>query len=358
VNDANDASTNTYTVTPASVQRGLATVINYDTSVDNVSVKGGSSNTDTLVITGTVGSPVNTYTVTSNYVHHAGVATVTYNSALENLLLNGSPVADIFNLQTTSISATITGDAGEDTFIFANGATLLETSLDGGPGFDKLDYSAYTNGVTVILPSIATGVARIASIRDVTGGSGNDTLIGNNAGDNILTGGPGNDDFNGRGGNDALAGGPGNDIYFFESAWGVDSVIEAASEGLDTMKFTELTIPLTVTISSVSVTDGLSNTATHPGNEVETVITGSGDDTFNVSASALISRSIRLEGRAHAAGDVLNFDAMGLPVTSTTNLITTEGRQPLVHFEIEQINLGVASDTNEFVFLPLVGKGF
>ncbi len=48
------------------------------------------------------------------------------------------------------------------------------------------------------------------NVEDITGGQGDDTLIGD-AGDNLLDGGPGDDTLLGMGGNNILLGGTGND---------------------------------------------------------------------------------------------------------------------------------------------------
>jgi Ca2+-binding RTX toxin-like protein len=57
----------------------------------------------------------------------------------------------------------------------------------------------------------ATGVAGVSGIENATGGSGNDTLIGNSA-INVLSGGNGNDILIGGGGNDTLNGGNDQDL--------------------------------------------------------------------------------------------------------------------------------------------------
>ncbi|QEH33141.1 Serralysin B precursor [Aquisphaera giovannonii] len=101
----------------------------------------------------------------------------------------------------------LTGTGLGDTFKFSKGA-----SIDGainGQGNAKLDYSAYTTSVRVDLGlGYATGVkgglnGAVTGVANVTGGSGNDILIGN-ASANVLSGGPG--------GNDVLVGRDGDDV--------------------------------------------------------------------------------------------------------------------------------------------------
>ena len=346
-----ESGANTFTITPNSIQSGSA-VINYNTTVENLIVNAGGVSTENLVITGTLGLAVNTYSVTSSSIQRSGVATITYNTAVDNLLLNGGSTADIFNLLSIGIPTTLNGDAGGDTFAFADGVTLLGGTIEGGAGPDKLEYIAYTTPVTVNLTSnTATGTAVISSIKDVTGGLGNDTLTGNSSA-NDINGGPGNDVLNGMFGIDSLVGGPDNDTYNFSPGWGVDTIVEAAGAGSDSMNFSAIiTQPLTITINSVNVTYGL-NTATHSGNDVESVISGSGDDTFHVNASALSSHSISIDGGPHPTGDVLNFNAAGHSVITNTTTITAEGQQPLFYSQIEQVNIISTLP----IFLPIILK--
>ncbi len=76
----------------------------------------------------------------------------------------------------------------------------------------------------------ATRTGAVRNISNVTGGSGNDTLIGNDQ-DNILIGGPGNDILDGGPGNDILDGGPGDDII--RGGLGRDTII--GGPGSDTI---------------------------------------------------------------------------------------------------------------------------
>jgi hypothetical protein len=74
---------------------------------------------------------------------------------------------------------------------------------------NKLDYSPYTGTVQVNLPlGTATGFAHISGIQDVTGGNGNNLLVGD-ANPNILIGGTGRNILIGGGGADSVTGGGG-----------------------------------------------------------------------------------------------------------------------------------------------------
>jgi hypothetical protein len=77
---------------------------------------------------------------------------------------------------------------------------------------NKLDYSQYTGTVQVNLPlGTATGFAHISGIQDVTGGNGNNLLVGD-ANPNILIGGTGRNIIIGGGGGDRITGGGGDNI--------------------------------------------------------------------------------------------------------------------------------------------------
>jgi Ca2+-binding RTX toxin-like protein len=104
------------------------------------------------------------------------------------------------------------GGSGSETF--AGGAG--DDYLHGGGGNDTADDSEATNGVSVDLNKTAEqnigagqGLDTLIDIENVTGGAGNDALIGN-AANNTLRGGGGDDTLEGGQGNDRLEGGGGN----------------------------------------------------------------------------------------------------------------------------------------------------
>jgi hypothetical protein len=134
-----------------------------------------------------------TYTVTGTTVAWGG-STLTY-AGLAALTIEGGSGGNTFNIATMSATnATLVGGSGGDTFRFADGAALGGSIGGGGAG--TLDYSAYTTSVVVNLQTgLATGVGgTVSGIVTVTGGSGTpagagvyNLLIGN--GGNTLNGG-------------------------------------------------------------------------------------------------------------------------------------------------------------------------
>jgi hypothetical protein len=105
----------------------------------------------------------------------------------------------------------ILGGSGDDVFHVRDLAGTPIISIDAEPSsstrtnqHNKLDYSAYTGTVQVVLSlGQATGFASVAHIQDAAGGIGNSMLVGD-AGPNILTGGTGRNVLIGSGGADTL----------------------------------------------------------------------------------------------------------------------------------------------------------
>src|SRR5262249_37709631 len=85
-------------------------------------------------------------------------------------------------------------------------------TIDAGTGTNTLDYSAFAGEVTVNLArGTATGLAGISNIENVTGGQGNNLLVGD-ANANVLTGGAGRNILIGGAGLDQLTGGGGDNL--------------------------------------------------------------------------------------------------------------------------------------------------
>ncbi|MEY5099222.1 MAG: hypothetical protein RJA36_1941 [Pseudomonadota bacterium] len=107
--------------------------------------------------------------------------------------------------------STINGTFGKDTL---TGGAGVSDQIDGGGGFDYVDYLTSPWTVTV---NLATGMASdtytidwLSNIEAVRGSFFNDTITGNDV-DNVLDGGAGNDTLKGGLGNDTLDGGAGSD---------------------------------------------------------------------------------------------------------------------------------------------------
>ena len=204
----------------------------------------------------------------------AAAAALVFNLDADLLVTAGSNSLTHSGLQVEIL----VGGALDDTFVLADGLAYNNGSLDGGAGNDTLDYSAWSSDVTVNLlanpgapyPGNAQGILNgVCNIENLIGGSGNDTLTGDD-GNNVITGGSGDD---------ILSGGGGNDTYLFENNWGRDVIYEIANGGQDSINFDQVTADLLVVFGSITVTSD-DNQLLYLGNDVENVITGSGNDTF------------------------------------------------------------------------------
>jgi Ca2+-binding RTX toxin-like protein len=130
---------------------------------------------------------------------------------------------------------TMNGGTGDDTYVFNVGVALGSDSIieNVNAGSDTILF----NGNTAVNINLATTtnqivnanlVLKIVEVENITGGGGNDTIVGNNL-TNILSGGAGNDILNGGTGNDILVGGTGNDLFGF----GGTGLTSTAAIGID-----------------------------------------------------------------------------------------------------------------------------
>jgi Ca2+-binding RTX toxin-like protein len=133
------------------------------------------------------------------------------------------------------------GDDGNDTIHGGLSTGLVPEVLDGGAGTDTLDTTSYTGDYTI---SMAPGVTNFAyesfvNFENLIAGTGNDTLYGTGAANNIQAGG-GNDYVSGAGGNDTLSGGDGDDTLLGRTGndtldGGIGNDELDGGEGKDTM---------------------------------------------------------------------------------------------------------------------------
>ncbi len=204
-------------------------------------------------------------------------------------LLVGAPFADVTD-----------SNAGAAYVLF--GSRLNHPILPGGAGDDTLRSTSE--------PQALIGAQGADGLH---GGFGDDLLAGG-AGDDQLAGGPGDD---------LLRGGSGNDTYMFADDWGNDRVEEEQVRGTtdtgDTLDFDDVTAPLAVTLGSISVTDNNGNSVEYGGTEVESVVGGSGQDTFTVTASSLQKNGDLTLNGGGAEEDTLTFDPQGQPFTQSGN---------------------------------------
>jgi Ca2+-binding RTX toxin-like protein len=202
---------------------------------------------------------------------------------------------DIFVFDATTPGGATEISAAEITFV-QNGANLEMTYL-GGKTVTLLNTTLeqLTSSTTTVLGNIrfndeskllvgdnTTGTANDNLANTLTGGIGNDQLLGLGGNDN-LSGGAGNDLLNGGIGSDIMAGGTGNDTYVVDSS--SDSITEAPSAGTDEVQSSAASYTLGTNVEKLTLT-GTSN-INGTGNTLANTITGnSGANSLNGGTGA------------------------------------------------------------------------
>ncbi len=174
----------------------------------------------------------------------------------------------------------IYGGRGSDTVAGGSGNDLI----DGGAGDDIIDGGAGDNTASFessssnIYANLTYGVAngdgndKLANIRNIFGGVGNDQIIGDSFG-NILQGGDGNDTVDGGAGDDLIIGGngAGDDTY-------------VGGDGVDTVKYTSATAAITIDLKVGTAQATAGGDAASIGQDIlssiENIIAGYYDDTL------------------------------------------------------------------------------
>ena len=170
---------------------------------------------------------------TADYADRTVSVVAVLNGATGSLVIVGGvgedTITNIECLTGGTANDTLTGSSGDNTLAGGNGNDVLRGGLgrdflDGGFGVDTADYSDKSLAVRVALngttnASVTVGTVvedTLVSIENVTGGTGNDVIVGDmNA--NVLNGGFGTD---------TLTGGAGADTFVFSFNSGSDWVLD------------------------------------------------------------------------------------------------------------------------------------
>ncbi len=194
----------------------------------------GDSGNDALLLDDTANPAARNFGIHAASITFAGIGLVNYDTTLESANIRAGKFADTFNVTATpTISGfvNIDGNLGDNSITGPNAANVWAVTalnvgtlnanvkftrmpnLIGGTGSDRLDYSAYSTGVTINLTTGKTTniSGSIAAIENATGGLGADIIVGN-AVANIITGGGGRDVLIGGFGADTIIGGADEDI--------------------------------------------------------------------------------------------------------------------------------------------------
>lgn len=171
---------------------------------------------------------------------------------------------------------TVEGGAGDDRVIVDLDG--VSDTYDGGEGRDTLDFAATAEALFVDLvaetaQSTQTGADSVTCFEVVIGGSGNDTITGS-AADEELRGGAGNDAISDGGGCDVVLGGAGDDRVIAADD-GADDRYGGGS-GLDTLDYSNATGALVIDVAQGTAKGISIGEDTITG--FEAVIGGAGDD--------------------------------------------------------------------------------
>jgi CHRD domain/Domain of unknown function DUF11/RTX calcium-binding nonapeptide repeat (4 copies)/Domain of unknown function (DUF4214) len=280
-----------------------------------------------------------------------------------------TPTTDGFNFTAMNVPLSPTDEAA-----FLGGITYINVHDSAFPG-GEIRGQIFPSAAFGTTLGTATGTGVIVSIENATGGSGNDSLIGNsdltvpNEGANVLSGGPGNDILVGARGNDTLQGGADDDILVWSNGDGSDVMdggtgtdlvnvngnvaaadvftIGAGSGGRVAFARTSpgrFTLDIgtveALTVNGAGGNDSFTVNSLASVADLNTInLNGfDGADTFNVHSEANVAINVTGHLPRTAPGDTLNFDAQGLSVTDSGGQITQPGRQPVSYTQIEAVN--------------------
>jgi hypothetical protein len=290
---------------------------------------------------------------------------------------NGPIIVDF-----TALAPLVPDGAGGFTFT-ANGVVLPaidEAAFLGGGTYVNIHNAAFPGGViraqlfsggdvNMAGSGVGTGTAGVVNIENVTGGTGNDSLVGSFTVNTI----------NGRGGADWIIGGPGNDTLNGDA--GADTLVWSNGDGSDLVEGGADSDTVLVNGSTAAADAFLvsANGArlrfdrTNLGlfsldiGTTETLIVNgiAGDDSFTVSDLAGVSTltTVNLNGfagndsftlnkipasavaisvRGGTGADTLNYNAESRAVSGQTppdGVLTSPGVQPVAFLQVEAINI-------------------
>jgi hypothetical protein len=303
VNDQADAfSGDQYTITSTTVQRTAEAAITFD-SLEGIVINGACS--PSVAITYTVQSTAVYTPVTIN--GGGGTDTLIGPNSSTIWYLSGANqgnslmINNVFGLTVVTFTSmeNLTGGSGADSYQFSPGASLSGT-LNGGAGYNSLDYSPYiTSGTAGVTVNLATGTATatggVSHITQVTGTIANDTLIGD----------ANNNYFYSDGGNDSMMGGGGNDTFYLYGEAATATTVIDGGTGTDSVQGNNLINTWNLT----GLGAGSLNSITF--SNVENLIGGSNNDVFVFNAGASVAGTInggpgtnRLEYTQYITGTV------------------------------------------------------
>lgn len=353
----------------------------------------GISTTDTVTINGTSGSDNNFN------ISYTGSQTATFNGVGGTNTIVAPNIPNSWNITSANGGTlntnytfvdvqNLTGNSSSDTFIFSNGASV-SGDIDGAGGSNAISYASYLTPVSVNLQTgTSTGCNTFANIQTFTGGSGSDTMIGQNALNswNITSNNAGN-----IGGSitfssfENLTGGTAADTFTFSNGVSLSGDIDGAG-GANAVSYASYLTPVSVNLQTGASTgcNTLTNIQTFTGGAGSDTIIGpdslntwnitsnnagniggvitfssfenltgvTGNDTFIFSSGVTVSGIITGGG---SSSNVLDYSSYGAPITVnfTTNTATGTGGfvniQRIIGSSFSDTVVGPASNNNWYI---------
>ena len=233
---------------------------------------------------------------TADYSDKTGAVAVTLNGDTDaTVTVDGvaeDTIRKVENITSGIGNDTLMGDDLNNTFLGDAGDDLLKgaagnDTLDGGVGTDTADYGDKTASVVATLKGATNatvtvgGVAEdtIRNIENVIGGSGDDTLTGNDPA-NLFRGGPGADTLDGRSGSDTADYGDKTDAVAVTLNGAADATVTVGGIAEDTIRNIENIIGGTA--NDTLTGDGFANLF-RGGLGADTLDGGAGNDTADYS---------------------------------------------------------------------------
>jgi Ca2+-binding RTX toxin-like protein len=232
----------------------------------------------------------------------------------------GTDLNDI--LRDVGVGGTLGGNSGNDLFY----SDIAVTVLNGGIGFDTVDYSASAAAITVVLGGVGVGgdaqgdsylaVERVIGTNfadTLTGSGANETLEGG-SGDDILTGGIGADALIGGSGSDTAnyAGSSGSVTVFFDGSASSSGEAEGDTlSGIERAIGSNFTDIFYGSVAGEEAIGGLANDIFYGSGGADILNGGAGYD-YAIYTTSATGVTINLVDNTLSTGDALNDTYIGI----------------------------------------------
>jgi Ca2+-binding RTX toxin-like protein len=271
---------------------------------------------------------------------------------LPTLATEPTPPAPVCTITGTAGDDTITGTAGDDVICGLAGNDIIDgaggndiliggagnDTLNGGDGTDAIDYtdSIYDLSINLVRgKAYGAGTDTLTSIESVTGGNGDDSIVGDDA-NNMLIGGPGDDTIYGAGGANLIDGGAGTDTVNYSSA--ATSITANLTSGVASVAATGNSPAATDALASIENVLGSAFGDNITGDQFANTLNGAnGDDTISgASGNDLILGGAGADTLTGGDGiDTISFTGAGSAITASlaAGTATGDGNDTLSGFE-------------------------